>query len=532
MASIGIATDIPDPAAESVVPHQLARNALGLRQVLFCIVTGSAPIAAMMFNDPVAIRGAGIGAPAAFIVAAVVLTIFSVGYVEMARRVTTAGGFYSFVARGLGPAAGFGAAVSIAVCYLLFTAGVIGTTAYFANSSIASLVGPNIDWRIYVYIGLGLLFLLSYFHIELAAKVLGISLICELLILGIFAFAVLFQGGAKFSFAPLNPAEIFGGSANHAFTALGGAAAGIGVFAAFWSWVGFEMAPNYAEESRNPRKLMGAATYISVIGLGLLYTFVCWMLVIAYGGNKATYATAVSYYGLNPVKNTALAGLPANADLGNVFYPMTTAFVGHWLTTLFKIFIVTGSFACALAFHNTSCRYLFAMGREGILPRALGKTHARFKSPYVAALVVTGITTAIVTLFTSGAVGTFAAHDPLVALANLGTWVPFQGVLGLLGIQALVSVAIIRFFMKPENADGRHWFKTLVAPAIGAVTQVIAIYLMISNRIQLAGNVGYVRIIPELVLAIFVVGLLLAAVYRAKARTRYAAVGHFVYEEA
>jgi amino acid transporter len=256
------------------------------------------------------------------------------------------------------------------------------------------------------------------------------------------------------------------------------------------------------------------------------------MLVIAYGGNKSTFATAVSYYGLNPAKNTAAAGLPANADLGNVFYPMTTAFVGHWLTTLFKIFIVTGSFACALAFHNTSCRYLFAMGREGILPRALGRTHKRYKSPFLAAVAVTAITTILVTLFTSGAVGTFPAHDPLVALANLGTWVPFQGVLGLLGIQALVSLAIIRYFLQPENADGRHWFKTLVAPIVGCVTQIIAIYLMISNRIQLAGDVGYVRVIPELVLAIFVVGLLLAAVFRAKARQRYVAIGHFVHEEA
>ena len=70
------------------------------------------------------------------------------------------------------------------------------------------------------------------------------------------------------------------------------------------------------------------------------------------------------------------------------------------------------------------------------------------------------------------------------------------------------------------------------APAIGFVTQGIAIYLMIANRIQLAGNVGYVRIIPELVFAIFAVGLLVAAVYRAKARQRYAAIGRFVHEEA
>ena len=50
--------------------HELARNALGLPQILFCIVTGSAPLAAMMFNDPLAGLGIGISVPAAFWLAA------------------------------------------------------------------------------------------------------------------------------------------------------------------------------------------------------------------------------------------------------------------------------------------------------------------------------------------------------------------------------------------------------------------------------------------------------------------------------
>ena len=43
---------------------------------------------------------------------------------------------------------------------------------------------------------------------------------------------------------------------------------GVALFGVFWSWVGFEMAPNYAEESRDPRRIMAIATYASVIGLG------------------------------------------------------------------------------------------------------------------------------------------------------------------------------------------------------------------------------------------------------------------------
>ena len=56
----------------------------------------------------------------------------------------------------------------------------------------------------------------------------------------------------------LNPVGIFNGGegVNGAAAVFGVGAAGIGFFAAFWSWVGFEMAPNYAEESRNPKKMM------------------------------------------------------------------------------------------------------------------------------------------------------------------------------------------------------------------------------------------------------------------------------------
>src|SRR3954451_22631697 len=100
-------TAAPAPAG-SLVPdrqHSLAKDALGLPQVLFCIVTGAAPIAAMLFNVPVAVSGGGYAVPAAFILATLSLTIFSVGYIEMARRVTAVGGFYTFITRGLGSVA-------------------------------------------------------------------------------------------------------------------------------------------------------------------------------------------------------------------------------------------------------------------------------------------------------------------------------------------------------------------------------------------------------------------------------------------
>src|SRR5204863_4317607 len=70
--------------------------------------------------------------------------------------------------------------------------------------------------------------------------------------------------------APLNPVNAFKSFPAEGKIAAG--AVGIGLFFAFWSWVGFEMAPNYGEESRDPKRIVPRALYISVIGLGVFYT--------------------------------------------------------------------------------------------------------------------------------------------------------------------------------------------------------------------------------------------------------------------
>ena len=521
---------------------ELARNALGLPQILFCIVTGSAPLAAMMFNDPLSGLGIGISVPSAFWLAAISFTLFSVGYVEMARRVTTAGGFYSYTSYGFGRIVGLGTAVGIVAAYLLFAAGVNGVTTYFANTSLNDLFSISMDWRIYAFLFLAILLLITYFHIEIVARILGIFLIGELVILFIFSLTVLFKGGGPggIVWSALNPAGIFSGGAgvNGAARVFGASAAGVGFFGAYWSWVGFEMAPNYAEEARNPKKMMAYAIYISCIGLGVVYTFWSWMLVSAYGNTKDQWPWAVSTaYGIKTAP--ASVGLP-KGNYANVFYPVTQQFVGVWMKDLFEILIITGSFACSLAFWNTSNRYLFSMGREGIFPRILGRTHSTHKSPFVATICTAVFCVIMTLLFATGLVGSGQRHDlgigvsnPLVALSQIGTWLPFQGNLLLFPIMALCSIAILVYFVR-DARDGFHWFKTLVAPILGAATIIFAVYLMISNRAALTtgSNTGWVFASPFIALAIFLVGCLLGWGYKRWSRSRYDAVGKFVHEEA
>jgi amino acid transporter len=538
------ATSAPAPAARGVTgSNELARNALGLPQVLFCIVTGSAPLAAMMFNDPLSGLGIGISVPAAFMIATVSFTFFSVAYIEMARRVTTAGGIYSYTSYGFGRIIGLGTAVGIAAAYMLFAVGVNGVTSYFAQTSIDDLTGFSMDWRIYSYILIALLFIITYFHIEWIARILGLFLLGELVILMIFAFAVLVQGGGPdgIVWGALNPAGIFSGGegVDGAARVFGASAAGVGFFAAYWSWIGFEMAPNYAEEARNPKKMMAYAIYISCIGLGVLYTFWSWMLISAYGSSKDQWPWAVSQqYGIADAP--ANVGLPSG-DYASVFYPVAQQFAGVAIKDLFQILIITGSFACSLAFWNTANRYLFSMGRERILPSALGRTHATHKSPFVATLIVGIFVAAVTLLFAAGWVGTgqqaalgVTESDPIVALFQIGTWLPFQGNMLLLPIMALCDMAILVYFLRPENRDGFHWFKTLVAPIIGAGSISFAVWLMLQNRgaLTTGSNTGWAFAVPFYALGIFLGGCVLGVIYYIWSRKRYDAVGRFVHEEA
>ena len=507
-------TELVDPLHSG--HHGLAANALGLPQVLFCLVTGSAPIAAMLFNGPWAIYGAGSASPALFIWATVIFTIFSVAYVEMARRVTAAGGFYSFVSHGFGQIMGLGTATTIAGCYILFAGGVTGVTAYFANSTILDWFGLDVPVIVIELVTLAIMMGLAFFHVELTARILGFFLVIELVALLVFAFLALFSPAAGLHPQSLNPLAIFDGNANGA-TAFGASTLGIGFFGAFWSWIGFEMAPNYAEESKDPKRIMGPATYISVIGLGVLYTFVSWMLVVAWGAKNITGAVTSQFSG----------------EIASVFYPQTDRLglfdlgSASFLTRAFQLTIVTGSFACQFAFFNTGTRYLFSMGREGVLPPLLGRTHPGHKSPYVASTVV-GIFCFLI-------IGGFYLYDDstLGAILKLGTWVPLAGNIGVLSVMALVSLAIIKYFM--GEATKSNPLVVIVAPLVATGGLVFSTYLLIANRTTLGGTaaapvlfVDYAWLWP---LLMFVLGIGLALYYRSSDPQRYAGVGRYLHED-
>jgi amino acid transporter len=477
--------------------------------LFFCIATAAAPLTALLFNVPVITVGSGWAVPAAFIVVTLTLLIFAVGYVEISKRITGAGGFYSFISHGFGRTAGLTAASVIAFAYPVLTASLAGIFAYFAHSTIEAWTGVSLPIFLLLFGVLAVNIIFLYFDIKITARVLGVFFVAEVLGALAFAIIVLAQGGADgLSAAPLNPANLFDNSG--AIAVFGAAAPGIALFGAFWSYVGFEMAPNYGEESREPKKIFGKATFGTLIVLGILYTLVSYAFVIGYGPNNVA------------------AGVKAQFDgkVDSAYYPLIETYAGAFLKNVFQLLIVTSAFACQLAFFNTSSRYVYSLGRDGVLPTTLGKTHPTHQTPYIAGGVVTAFVAAIV-------LG-FYIYDPTAegALLKLGTWVPLVGVLGILAVQAAVSFAIVRYFWVFDR-EHRHWFKTVVAPIIGGILQLGAAYLLLDNIETLAGaDVLFIKLVPWFVVAFAALGLGGGLWFKYRDKPRWEAVGRFVHEGA
>jgi amino acid transporter len=210
-----------------------------------------------------------------------------------------------------------------------------------------------------------------------------------------------------------------------------------------------------------------------------------------------------------------------SGSFARAFYPLSDKYVGTPLTTVIQLLAITSSFACAMAFFNTGARYLFALGREGVLPGVLASTSKRH-SPGVASMTVT----VIVAVYIAG----FTIYDASTegALLELGTWSPLLGVLGILAVQALVCVAIIRYFLTTAR-DSFHWFTTLAAPVLGGLAMAGACYLLIDNRATLAAadDVPFITLLPWVVLAMFLAEVVIALVMRTRRPDRYAELGHF-----
>jgi amino acid transporter len=472
-------------------------------------VATAAPITAMVGNVPIAVGfGNGSHAPAGYLVATVVLGLFAIGYATMAKHITATGAFYGYISHGLGRVMGMASGGIITMAYVVFEASLIGIFAFFFQNFLSSQFGFDIHWLIPALLMLALNCILTYFDVNLTAKVLGVFLVTEIVMLSLGAIAVAVKGGGPDGFAVgeiLNPVGAFQPAA------IAGASAGLGLFFAFWSWVGFESTAMYGEESKDPKRIIPRATMIAVLGVGLFYVFVSWMAIAGTGPKQAVE-------------------LAQSADTSSeiFFAPVRTTY-GEWAITLFNILLVSGSFACGMAFHNCASRYLYALGREGLSTRlqdTLGATHKTHGSPHIASFVQTGITLVLILAFFA------AGMDPYI---HMYTLLAILGTMAILIVQSLCAFSVIAYFHFHKNhPSSAHWFKTFLAPLLGGIGMLYVVYLLWEHKESAAGAASgtlLFKLTPWIVVGLFALGAAMALYFKFNDKRRYELIGRIVYDD-
>ena len=449
------------------------RKKLSTRRIVFLVVAAAAPLAAMVGNVPLALKlGNGPGLPGAFVLATTVLFCFAVGYAAMSRKVVNTGAFYTFVARGLGKPPAVGAAFVAVLSYNALAAGLAGAFGYFGAIVLDGVGIKGVPWLAVAAVGWAVTAVLGYRSVDVSAKVLAVLMTAEIAILLVLDLGIIaHQGSSALPLEVFSPATVFSG------------ALGLALMFAFASFIGFESAALYAEEAHEPERSIPRATYASVLLIGVFYTFTTWCIV---GGGGAAEAASRS-----------------KGDLGTLVLDLQAKFVGGTAHDLMAVFFVTSLLASLLAIHNAASRYMFALGREHLLPSALGRFHPRRYSPYLASLTQSTITAVIVLGFA------IAGLDPYLSLAasmvGLST-------LGIVLLQAAAAVSIIAFFWRRPERD---LWRTVVAPAIGASGLLAAAALLAVNYSTLTGTTDLaVNALPLLLLVAAVGGVAYALFLR------------------
>lgn len=461
-----------------------------------------APLTVAAGVVPTAFAVTGLTAiPVAFLAVAALLGLWAVGYVALARRLPNAGAFYALLARGLGRPAGVAAAFVAVLAYNLLQFGLYGAFGPFAAGW-----GPaGVPWWVYALAAWALVAVLGPRRIDVVARVLAVLATAELVVVVALTVVGLSHPAAgALSLAGLSPAGLLTGGL--------GALLAIAVL----GFVGVESGAVFAEESRDPRRTIGLATYLSIAVVGVVYAAASFAVLATHGEQQVVGVAGT----LGPDTLFALGG-DLLADAGRILF-------------------ATSMFAAMIAFHQAVGRYLYALGRDGVLPAALART-SRDGAPRNASLAQSGLALAVI----AGYAG--FGLDPTV---HLFFWLGTTGGFGVLLLIAATSFAVIRYFRRngpgdwqgPADPDDladpagcavpdRHretaWQRWISPGLAGTLLAVVAI-LVAANYATLLGvpdGAPAARLLPAAYVVAALAGLATAAALRAKRPATYRRIG-------
>jgi amino acid transporter len=475
-----------DPAEPDIVSRALAQNRLGVPSVVFFGVAGAAPLTVIIgaISAIYAIIG-NTAVPVVYLVVAGILSIFTVGFVAMSRHIVNSGAFYSYISHGLGRVIGVGAAFVALPAYSLMQIGLFGLFGSAASDILAAF-GLRVSWFGCALAAWALVSVLGVLWVDLSGKVLAVLLIAEISVVLIYDLVmVAFPAGGSVSFSTLSPAPLFTPDV------------GPMLVLAIAGFVGFEATVVLSEEAKDPKRTIARATHIAVLLAGLLCGLSAWAMSVSTGPDQIV-ATA-------------------QAHRTDLVFELVAPHIPVFLVDIGYVLFMTSVFAALLAFHAAVARYQFALGREGVLPAAWGRTHPRTGAPLLGSITQSVLAIAVLTAYA-------AAHaEPLVYVF---AWLTTIGGLGVLILMWSASAAVLVFFVRHRGRENA--WRAQIAPFIAftLLSVVLAVTCIgFGELLQVSGDSPFQWLIPVAYAGVAVIGFVWALVMRSARPEAYAAIG-------
>jgi amino acid transporter len=417
---------------------ELAHGSLRLWDAIAISVSVLAPGMAMLLNVSGVATTAGGSTPLAFLLGGIACLALAFVVIGFTRRMASAGYAYTYASRSLGKHAGFMAGWLYFFGFICFVPMTMSGVGYLA----ADLLGlsPKL-WILFFFIGMALFLFLSVIRIKVTTRVqliVGIATVAIIVLVDLITTA---KGGNH-------------GQALSAFTfghTLSGGFNGVfyGIILGVTSYIGFETAADFGEETAQPRRYIPIAVIVATVFAVVFYLWTTYSITIGFGvKNGAAFAA-------DPVALKTIA----------------TTFIGSWLGTLVEIGGMASAFIVCVACATAAARTLFAMGREGVLPAAFGRTHPRFKTPVNATVAVT-VVAILMALLIGYPLSDSAFGQPF---SNYYFWATV-GTLAIIVVYAMLCVGGIVFFYRTRAT--RRWNPLIhvAVPVVGAVVFAAALY--------------------------------------------------------
>ncbi len=317
---------------------------IGLAYMTPLIVLGTYGVVAELSNGTV---------PTAYLVTLIAMLFTAFSYGRMASVYPIAGSAYTYVGKEMGPQLGFLSGWLIQLDYFF-----LPMVAWLIGAAYLSAQFPGVPAALWILAFILVTTVLNVIGIRVAARANFLLMAFQLLVLGIFValcigYFVRGDSGASlwspFFNENTTPAAIAAGAALAAY-----------------SFIGFDAVTTLSEETRNPRRTIPRAVLITALLCGALFI-------------ATSYATQLARPGAS-FENADSAALEIAAMIG-----------GNLFASVFLAGLIIAQFAAGLAIQATSSRLLYAMGRDGVLPRRVfGYVQPRFRTP-VGGIVLIGM---------------------------------------------------------------------------------------------------------------------------------------------